>query len=401
MPKTLQFELTGEAENGDRMPPGEPANALVPAKSFALVGPPVRPASHATPSKWRRRGLWIGLALAGCVGGWLLYAQPWTAGVAAVTVEIVTPGPVTRVLAVNGRIAALRSVDVKSTVAGTLVSPLAEEGDIVEQGAVIARLDDTSQQSAVRQAEAALDQGLVAQTQAQDALRRAEALGGNVSRVTLDDARRAMERADQEVGRLRALVDQANFHLTKFSIVAPIAGTILTRGVEPGQVVDLSTPLFTLADLSELVVETDVDESYATQIRPGMPALLQLTGDPGTLDGRVSFVAPVVDAETGGLAVKIAFGEPQQAPVGLTVTANIIVDRREAALSAPRSAIETTGSGQAVFVQRDGKAQRVPVSVVDWPADRLIVTEGLNPGDSLIVEAEGLSDGQPVTMPGQ
>lgn len=401
MPKTLQFELTGETENGDRMPPGEPANALVPAKSFALVGPPVRPAPHATPSKWRRRGLWIGLALAGCVGGWLFYAQPWTAGVAAVTLEIVTPGPVTRVLAVNGRIAALRSVDVKSTVAGTLVSPLAEEGDIVEQGAVIARLDDTSQQSAVRQAEAALDQGLVAQTQAQDALRRAEALGGNVSRVTLDDARRAMERADQEVGRLRALVDQANFHLTKFSIVAPIAGTILTRGVEPGQVVDLSTPLFTLADLSELVVETDVDESYATQIRPGMPALLQLTGDPGTLDGRVSFVAPVVDAETGGLAVKIAFGEPQQAPVGLTVTANIIVDRREAALSAPRSAIETTGSGQAVFVQRDGKAQRVPVSVVDWPADRLIVTEGLNPGDSLIVEAEGLSDGQPVTMPGQ
>ena len=69
-----------------------------------------------------------------------------------------------------------------------------------------------------------------------------------------------MEQAEQEVGRLRALVDQARFQLTKFSILAPISGTVLTRGVEPGQVVDLSTPLFTLADLSELIVETDVDE---------------------------------------------------------------------------------------------------------------------------------------------
>jgi len=105
-----------------------------------------------------------------------------------------------------------------------------------------------------------------------------------------------------------------------------------------------ATPLFAVADLSALIVETDVDESYATQIRAGMPAVLQLTGETGTLAGTVSFVAPVVDAETGGLAVKIAFAEPQQAPVGLTVTANIVVDRQEAAISAPRSAIVDAGS---------------------------------------------------------
>jgi RND family efflux transporter MFP subunit len=400
MPKNHQIELTAEPEKVSDPLSDERQNVLLHAKSYPLVSSPVKPAIHAKSSSWRHWGLWIGLTIAGGLSAWLLYTQPWHAGLAGVAVEVVAPGPITRVLAVNGRIAALHSVAVKSTVAGTLVPPLAEEGDVVEQGDVLARLDDTSQQAAVRQAVAALDQGSVAQQQARYAFDRAKALGGNVSRVTLEDASNALNRADHEISRLRALVDQAQFQLTKFSIVAPIAGTILTRGVEPGQVVDLSAPLFTLADMRELVVETDVDESYANQIKPGMPALLQLTGDPRTLDGRVSFVAPAVDADTGGLAVKIAFSEPQLAPVGLTVTANIIVDRRDAAISAPRSAIVTSGSGHAVFVLADAKARRVPVGVIDWPADRLVVTEGLKAGDRLILDANGLADGQDVTVAG-
>lgn len=376
-------------------------NALVPTRqtvaSNTLARHPVRPKA----SRWRRRSLAIGLAFVSGIGGWILYAQPWHAVTPLVMVEIVAPGPVTRVLAVNGRIAALRSVSVKSTVAGTLVAPLADEGDTVQEGSVIARLDDTSQQAAVRQAMAALDQQLLVKSQALAALKRAETLGGTVSTVTLEDARASVEQADQEVGRLQALVDQAQFQLTKFDIVAPITGTVLKRGVDPGQVVDLTTTLFTLADVGELVVETDVDESYAAQIRAGMPAVLQLTGDDRKLDGTVSFVAPVVDADTGGLAVKIAFAEPQAAPVGLTVTANIIVDRRDMAISAPRTALVAEGREQSVFVLKGQKAKRVPVAVIDWPAERLIVTTGLKPGDRLITDAGNLADGQTVKLAGQ
>lgn len=391
MPKNLQIDLTAQPTPGGQTSAPASPNALVPAKTNSLTRSsrgPTRPEA----TGWRRWGLWIGVAAAAGGGGWLFYAQPWTAGVASVEVEVVAPGPVTRVLAVNGRIAALHSVTIKSTVAGTLTAPMAQEGEPVQQGDVLARLDDTSQQAVVRQALAALDQGIVAQSQARSTLDRAEALSGNISRVTLEDARSAKERADQEVGRLRALVDQAQFQLARFSILAPISGTVLTRGVEPGQVVDLTTPLFTVADLRELVVETDVDESYAGQIEPGMPAVLRLTGDTEAQDGSVSFVAPVVDADTGGLAVKIAFAEPQTAPVGLTVTANIIVERREAAISAPRAAIATSGTQSSVFVVVDDKAKRVPVNVIDWPADRLIVNDGLAAGDILITDADGLAD---------
>jgi hypothetical protein len=87
-------------------------------------------------------------------------------------------------------------------------------------------------------------------------------------------------------------------------------------------------------------------------------------------------------------------------PVGLTVTANIIVDQQSAALTAPRSAIMPDASGAALFLAKDGRAVRTPVTVIDWPAARLVVTSGLVPGDRVIVTAAGLTDGQAVSVPG-
>lgn len=395
-----QIDLTANSSKLSGQSSQIAANALVAVKKDVLAGPQAPERAARSKSVWGRWRLRLAVLVAAGVAGWLFYAQPWSPGGPAIQVEAIAEGPVTRVLAVSGRTAALHSVVIRSNVAGTLVDPLAEEGDVVPQGAVLARLDDTSQRAALRQAVAALDQGLVTREQARAALERAQSLGTTVSRVTLDDAGRAAEVADREVGRLTALVDQAQFQLTRYSILAPLAGTILTRGVEPGQVVDLTTQLFELADLRDLVVETDVDESYATQIRPGMPARLQLTGSSQIVPGTVSFVSPLVDAATGGLAVKIAFSEAQQAPVGLTVTANIVVDRQERAITAPRSAIIRQGQDTSVFVILDGKLHKTDVEVIEWPSERLIVTRGLKAGDILAVDVAGLVDGQAVLIAG-
>jgi len=86
------------------------------------------------------------------------------------------------------------------------------------------------------------------------------------------------------------------------------------------------------------------------------------------------------------------------APVGLTVTANIVIDRRDAALTVPRTAVVTGDGRPAVLVVSDGIARLRPVTVIDWPAARLIVTEGLVPGDALILDATGIADGQSVRV---
>ncbi len=343
---------------------------------------------------------WMGLvggAMAAGLAG-LLYLQPWATPVAVVTVETVVPGAVTRVLAVNGRIAGVRSVEVRPLVSGTLIAVLVAEGDTIPQSGILMRLDTAAQQAIVRQALAGLDAALVAQEEAAATLARTRALGANAARMVLDNAARAAQTAAQEVARMTALLEQAQIQLEKFTIRAPMAGTVLVLHADPGQSVDPATVLMTIADLDQLIVETDVDESYATQIRTGQPAALQLSGEGEVRAGHVSFVSQRVDANTGGLAVKLTPDAALSAPIGLTVTANITVDDRVAAITVPRAAIVTDATGDAVLILTDGQAQRRAVQVIDWPAARLIVTDGLAPGDVIISDATGLGDGQAVKV---
>jgi RND family efflux transporter MFP subunit len=364
------------------------AGAQVPALR-ASPEPPPAPAPRPT----RRRWVWLaGLVLAGG-GAAAMYFQPWVAGPVPVAVEIAALAPTTRVLAVNGRIAARQSVEVQAQVGGVLADLPVAEGDVVAVGDVVARLDATTPQAVLRQTMAGLDAALVEQAQAEDTLARTTALGANVPRTTLEAATRALQSAVQEVARASAQVDQTRATLANYTLTAPLSGTVLVRNVEQGQTIDTATRLMTIADLKALIVETDVDEAYATQIRVGQPTVMQLAGETATRTGRVSFVSQRVEATTGGLALQLAFDTDVVAPVGLTVATNIIVDRRDAAITVPRAAITADGG---VFVIADGTAQRRAVQVIDWPAARLIVTDGLLPGDVVIQDATGITAGQTV-----
>ncbi len=326
------------------------------------------------------------------IGGALLFG-PWRATGQTVQTDIMAPGPVTMVLAVSGKIAPHDQVQIRSAVSGTLQDVLADEGTVVTKGDVLARLDPSQQEAIVRQAASALGQGRILQEQAKITYARNQELGSLVARSKLEDSKLVVEGANQDVARLTALLDQATIQLGRFTLRAPIAGTITARSVDPGQLVDTATVLFTLADTSTLLVETDVDEAYATRIALDQEAMLQLVGSRDTLGAKVVFVSPRVDPQTGGLAVKLSPDVTLQAPIGLTVTANIVVSRQEA-LTVPRTALQ----GDAVFRLIDGHAVLTPVKVTDWPAARLIVTEGLAAGDLVITDSTGLTDGAAVVL---
>ncbi|MCC6007898.1 MAG: efflux RND transporter periplasmic adaptor subunit [Rhodobacteraceae bacterium] len=301
--------------------------------------------------------------------------------------------PVTRLLAVNGRIAAVHSVDVRVLISGSLTHVAVIEGQRVDAGQVLARIDTTAQDAVVRQALAGLDAALVAEEQARATYARSLELGPNISAVALEADRRAVQSAIQEVARMTALLEQAQVQLDRHTLRAPIAGTIVAMNAEVGQIADTATVLMTLADLDDLIVETDVDEAYASQVAVGQPTVLRFSGETQTRTGTVRTVAGRVDAATGGLSVRIGFDTAVSAPVGLTVTANILVDQRDAAMTVPRTALQSENGGTAVFLARDGAARLQPVSVIDWPAARLVVTEGLSPGDWVIIDATSVSDG--------
>ncbi len=345
-------------------------------------------------AKARSKWPWIlGLGICLLLAGGLVWWQFFRATVVSVAVETVAEAPTQRVLAVNGQVAAITAVSVRSAVSGSLQGPMAAEGNVVKAGAVLARVDPTQQEAVVRQAQSALDQGLLVQSQSAADYARLRDLAGVTTRSALEDAQMALARDGQSVESLRAQLEQAQIQLNRYRITAPISGTITQRNVDPGQYIDPSTTLFTLSDLSSLVIETNVDEAYATQIALGQSASLQRVGTTETLPGKVSFVAPRVDTATGGLKVKITPDTVMVAPVGLTVTANIVVEEDPKALTIPRAAMIT---GPAVYLLKSGKAVKTAIEVIDWPATRLIVTKGLTVGDILIADATGITEGESV-----
>lgn len=311
--------------------------------------------------------------------------QPWITKPTVVSIETLSPAPATRILAVSGRVAALNSIAIRPAVSGQITAVSVVENDLVTSGTVLARIADDVARSERDQAIAARGAGEVRLTQAQSAFDRARALGGNVARSTLEDAELSLQIAQGELDRLSGVVAQTESRLANYTLTAPFDGTIITRAVEPGAMVDMSTTLFTLADLTDLVVEADIDEIYAAQITEGLKAVLQPAGMSRNLDGEVSFAAPRIDPTTGGRLIRLTFEAEQDLPVGLTVAINIVVDQQDEALTLPRAALTFTEGRASAMVLRDGIAVETPVDVIDWPADRLIVTDGLQAGDQVIL----------------
>lgn len=342
----------------------------------------------------RKRGWWLFvLVLIAAAGGYAGIARPWEPKPEAVAVEVVTPGPVAQVLAVNGRVAARQSVTIRAAVSGQALSIGADVGDVVETGQLLVQLDSSLVEAQVEQARAALEAQQVRQRQAEAMAERALALGDNTTRSNREDAELTLAGSINETARLQAALQQVERQARQYAIHAPIAGTVLSRGVDRGQMVDVQTELFVIADTSELVVETDVDELYSARVSTGLKALLKPVGASVPQNGTVTFAAPTVDSSTGGRAIKIAFDEPVSLPVGQTVNANVIVDEIEEALSIPRGAILTEGAESHVLVIADGVAAARPIGFNDWPADRVIVTEGLSEGDVVIIDPTDIAVG--------
>jgi RND family efflux transporter MFP subunit len=346
--------------------------------------------------KLRRYWLWGVMVLATVVVAAIMFDILSMSHPQPVRVEIAKLAPVARILAVNGRMAADQQVEVRSLIAGTLKDLPVSEGDLVTSGQVLAEIESAASQAAVAQAEAARDNARAVLEEATDAYDRAVSLGANISRAELESRAYDVQMAEADLAGKAAMLEQASADLEIHTIRAPIAGSIISLDVENGQVVGSSFPILTLANLGDLIVEADVDEAYATQIIKGQPTVLQLAGATATRTGRVSFVSKRVDIATGGLAIEVRYDEPVVAPVGLTVTINIIVEQRETTLTIPRTAMVIDESGTSIFLLADGAAEKQAVTVIDWPAERLIVEHGLAEGDIVIVDPEGLSDGQAV-----
>jgi len=347
--------------------------------------------------KGGRGFLMVAIVIAAAGLALLLAAGPPTKEVASYTSAI---GPAERVLAVNGRIRPRLQVDIRPSLGGALVELPFDVGHRVNQGDVLARIDDGPEAAAITVAQAAVQAQQAALAQARRDLARFEALGEFAPRRDVEHKRLAVEEGDRELRRRNAAVTQASELRERRVLRAPFAGVILERPVDPGQTVSPESVIYRLADLSSPEIAAEVDEAYAAEIRPEMEALVRLPGQTDALRAKVLHVEPRVDPATGARDVRLGFNEAiLDPPAGLTVTINFLIERRANAISIPRSAISEAGGKTSVLIAgADGVVRERAITFIDWPAEQVIVTSGIESGEHILTNPAAADPGEKVRI---
>lgn len=295
---------------------------------------------------------------------------------------------VVRVLAVTGRVRPRLAYRVQPLVSGSIISLTREEGDAVRRGEVLATIDAQATRASIQQALSQLSaRRLEVQQREREAARvdRLLAAGGAAQREA-ESARFALDGARETVRQLEALVSEAESRLREFTLVSPIDGYVLARPVDPGQNVTPPSVLYELATGSGAEVEVEIDEQYLGELEVGLEATVSpLTGARERFAARIVKIGRRVSESSGAVPVRLAFtGTAPRLPVGLSVDVNLVVARHVGATTLSRAAVAGLGAEPFIMLVRGDSVVRQPVRVIDWPAPRIVVLEGVRAGDVVV-----------------
>ena len=329
-------------------------------------------------------------------------AQDQPAAVPVGTAQVVR-GDVARVVDVAGTLEPLPGFDVKLApiVAGRLAQVLVAEGDRVQAGQVLARLDLTPQRDAVLQAEAQLAQARAQQSNAATKLSRAgQALAAGVAaQQEVDDARLQEESARASVRTAQAALSTARNQLAHGELKAPFDGVVAKVAAAAGEPVDPSRMVVEVAQVEVLELRAPVAPTQAALLRPGQPASVETEAQPGVrFAAAVTAVSPVVDPATGAALVRIRVPNGQASLRANTVgRAHLVVDVHRGALVVPRPAVVGSPEGPGVELVEQGLARRVPVKTGYEDGERVEILSGVSENQQVIVQgAYAVPDGTPV-----
>lgn len=192
----------------------------------------------------------------------------------------------------------VRQVDLGFQVLGRVEKMFFEEGDEVQPGALMGILDKRPYTDQVQQAEASLASVKANFENAERLLKRRQELvkDGSIAQEDLENAMASKLSLEANVDQAQAALEIANTNLVYTEVFAPTHGTILTRVREPGTVVTVGEPIYTLSITSPVWVRAFVAEPNLGQVYPGMPAeVFTDTPDGKVYKGYVGFISPVAE----------------------------------------------------------------------------------------------------------
>ncbi|TLY65703.1 MAG: efflux RND transporter periplasmic adaptor subunit [Gammaproteobacteria bacterium] len=318
-------------------------------------------------------------------------------------ISVMTPGlkAVTSSVTFTGAIAARYDMPIGNDgETGRIVAVYVEPGDHVQRGQPLAKLDQSVLIPQVNRLAAALEQA-----QAQAALSAAE-----YRRAQGVESAGALSAEDIEKRRATAMTDAANVkvaaallaegqaRLNRTRIVAPIAGTVLTRRAEVGQIANPGgEALFRIASGGEIEMRGQLAEQDLAQVKVGDAASVHLTGLPQAFEGRVRLLGAIIDPQTRLGEIRITLKPDPALRPGAFARGTVAVNKALRPVVPQTAVLTDTGGSYVYLVNAQSHAERRAVRVADTSDQGVVISSGLSGSERVVTTAAGfLRDGEEV-----
>lgn len=339
-----------------------------------------------------------------------------------VTVAEVKADSVAPALFGVGTVEARRAYLIGPTAAGRVLRVAVDVGEAVKAGQLLAEMDPVDLDQRVASLEAAIARAAsavaAAEAQRRDAHARHEVAAINArryaelgekkfvspsvvearaqERTSADAAAAAAEAnlaaARQDAARLRAERDGLVRQRQNIRLVAPADGVVTARDAEPGSTVVAGQAVVRLVDPASLWLKVRFDQGRSAGLAVGLPAGIVLRSRPGRpLAGKVQRLELLADSVTEERIAQVAFDAlPEGVSLGELAEVTLQLPAAQAGPVLPNASIRQRGEAAGVWVLRDGKLQFAPLRLGAADLDgRVLVREGLQAGDRVIVHSEG------------
>jgi len=372
------------------------------------------------------RGRWIGIGIAVVViaaaVAWFLLGRGTTWVVSTAVAQPISPAVAagSSVLDASGYVTARRQATVSSKVTGRVAEVRIEEGQRVEEGEVLARLDPVDAQAQLDQsqtqlaaARAQLSEHKIQLVRAERDLKRQQDLvarkltSQQLSENAATDVASLKARVavqERQIAVAQSGVDMARVNLDNTIVKAPFSGVITVKAAQPGEIVSpmsagggfTRTGIGTIVDMNSLEIEVDVNESYIGRVQPGQPVESTLNAYPDwKIPGKVIAIIPTADR--GKATVKVRIGmDVKDARIVPDMGARVafLGEARPVGEAAPKplpgvlvpgEAIRTVGDASQAFVVKDGRLEERTLTLGQTMSSSRQVLGGLSAGDRVVL----------------
>jgi RND family efflux transporter MFP subunit len=288
----------------------------------------------------------------------------------------------------SGSVEAEKRATLSSRLASTVKNRYVREGDAVEQGQLLIRLDDIEKLQELSRLKASADRirADLAYWQGQLAIDRRLHGKGSISEQKLQESVRQAASLSASLEENRHAQATVKTYLSYAEVVAPFSGVVQSVLVETGETVNPGSPLLEFVDTQSLKAVIRAPQVDLQRLSPGQRVYLKLHQIALVWPGEIARIYPALDSHSRNLTLEVPFHHDDQVLVqaGMSVEAEVELQQFDSVITVPLHAVQQRKGEDGVFVVREGRAEWLPVSIGIIQDDRAQLIRGISVGELVI-----------------